>query len=221
METRNALIAGATGLVGNQLLELLLSDPAYSNVVILVRKPIPIDHLKLIQIQVDFDQIDSLSLPVVVQDVFCALGSTIRTAGSREAFRKVDHDYVVGLGKICEKNNISKYLVVSAMGADVSSRIFYNRVKGEMEKALQQLDIPAIFVFRPSLLMGKRKEFRLGEQFAQVLMGGLGFLFIGGLKKYKPILARTVATAMIKAALGTKEGRLVLDSFEIQEIAEK
>ena len=218
METRNALIAGATGLVGNELLHLLLGDPSYSKVVILVRKTIPVDHSKLIQLQIDFDKIESLTLPMHVQDAFCALGTTIRIAGSQEAFRKVDYDYVVGLGKLCEKNNISKLLVISAMGADASSGIFYNRVKGEMEKAIQQLNIPSVVIFRPSLLMGKRKEFRRGERIAQILMGGLGFLFVGGLKKYKPIQAETVAASMI-AASGANTGKFrILSSQEMQDV---
>ena len=217
METRNALIAGATGLVGNELLQLLLSDPSYSKVLILVRKKIPVDHPKLIQLQVDFNRIESLSIPVQVQDAFCTLGTTIRTAGSQEAFRKVDYDYVVGLGKLCEKNKISKFLVVSAMGADVSSRVFYNRVKGEMENTVGQLAIPSIIICRPSLLMGKRRESRPGERLAQAVMGGLGFLFVGGLKKYKAIQARTVAAAMIAAAAANTGKFRMLNSGEMQD----
>jgi uncharacterized protein YbjT (DUF2867 family) len=215
MEPQNALIAGATGLVGNQLLEMLLSDASYHKVVILVRKPIPMEHPKLIQVQVDYDQMESILLPVDVHHVFCALGTTIKTAGSQEAFRKVDHDYVVRLGKFCEKNKVRKLLVVSAMGAYSTSRIFYNRVKGEMEIAIRQLSIPTIAIFRPSLLMGKRKEFRMGERFAQLLMGGLGFLFIDGLKKYKPIHAKQVATAMIAKAANADSGFRVVNSGEM------
>jgi uncharacterized protein YbjT (DUF2867 family) len=215
MGTLNALIAGATGLVGNQLLELLLSDESYSKVVILVRKPITMDHPKLIQILVDYDQLESLLLPVDVNHAFCALGTTIKTAGSQDAFRKVDHDYVVNLGKFCEKNGVQKFLVVSAMGADSSSGIFYNRVKGEMEVAIRQLSIPTVAIFRPSLLMGKRKDFRFGEKFAQAVMGALGFLFVGTLKKYKGIPAIIVAKAMIQTALKGKESHQVLNSAEI------
>jgi uncharacterized protein YbjT (DUF2867 family) len=219
METQIALIAGATGLVGNHLLELLLADAAYSKVVILVRNPIAVDHPKLIQIQVDYDQLESLSLPVDVNHAFCALGTTIKTAGSQDAFRKVDHDYVVNLGKFCEKNGVRKFLVVSAMGANSSSGIFYNRVKGEMEVAIRQLSIPSVAIFRPSLLMGNRKEFRSGEKFAQTVMGALGFLFVGTLKKYKAIPAVVVAKAMIQTALKGKENHQVFNSAEIWDCA--
>jgi len=220
MEKHNALIAGATGLVGNQLLEQLLADANYSTVVILVRKPIPMDHPKLSQLVVDYDQLESLTLPVEVQHVFCALGTTIKTAGSQEAFRCVDHDYVIRVGKYCENHRAQKFLVVSAMGANSSSGVFYNRVKGEMEIAVRQLSIPFIAIFRPSLLIGKRKEFRMGERFAQGLLGSLGFLFIGGLKRYKPIQAATVARAMIRIASMPNKGFRVLDSGEMAEVGD-
>jgi uncharacterized protein YbjT (DUF2867 family) len=215
MQTRNALIAGASGLVGSQLMELLLADPAYSKVMILVRKTIPVNHAKLIQLQVSYEQLDLLSIPIPVQDVFCALGTTIRKAGSQAAFRVVDYDYVLNLGKFGEKNLVSKYLVVSAMGADASSGIFYNRVKGEMENAIRNLNIPSVIVFRPSLLMGNRKDFRLGERIAQFVMSGLGFLFVNGLKKYKPIHATLVAKSMITVAGKAVPGYRVVDSGEM------
>jgi uncharacterized protein YbjT (DUF2867 family) len=177
------------------------------------------DHPKLIQIPVNYDQLESLSLPVQVHHVFCALGTTIKTAGSQDAFRKVDHDYVVNLAKFCAKNGVRKFLVVSAMGADSSSRIFYNRVKGEMEVAIQQLSIPTVAIFRPSLLMGKRKEFRSGEKVAQAIMGVLGFLFVGAMKKYKAIPAIIVANAMIQTALNGKESHQVFNSAEIWNCA--
>jgi len=212
---KNALIAGASGLVGSELLQLLLKGNEYDKVIAIVRKPLGFKHPKLIQEEVDFNKLTEFAPSFAVTDVFCTLGTTIRKAGSQEAFRKVDYDYVVGIGKFSERTGVQRFLVVSSMGADAASRIFYNRVKGEMEKAVQQLNIPSIFIFRPSLLIGKRSEFRPGERIAQVLMGGLGFLFIGGLKKYRPIPASTVANAMLTVALTRKEDRLVLDSAEI------
>jgi uncharacterized protein YbjT (DUF2867 family) len=213
---KNALIAGATGLVGNELLQHLLQSDEYKKVVILVRKPLELSYPKLVQQQVEFDKIASLAPLVPVHDVYCALGTTIKKAGSQPAFRKVDYDYVTDLGKFCEKHGVSKFLVVSAMGADVDSKVFYNRVKGEMEEALRRLNIPSIAIFRPSLLMGKRKEFRLGERVAQGVMGGLGFLFIGGLLKYKPISAAKVARAMINQAGRPTCGFQVVDSGAMQ-----
>ncbi len=212
------MIAGASGLVGNELLQLLLSGKEYEKIVVIVRKPLTINHPKLIQQAFDFNTFNSFSPSVTVDDIYCCLGTTIRKAGSQEAFRKVDHDYVIQLGKFCEKNSIQKFLVVSAMGANSSSSVFYNRIKGEMEIAVKQLSIPFIAIFRPSLLMGNRKEFRMGERIAQGLMGGLGFLFVGGLKKYKPIFAATVAKAMIRTAGTFENGFRMLDSGEMLEM---
>ena len=216
MVMKNALIAGATGLVGKELMQQLLADPAYDKIIVLVRKPVNLQHSRLIQQQVNFDQIGN-EMPVIpVDEVYCALGTTIKKAGSQEAFRKVDQDYVLDLGKFCEKNDIRHFLIVSAMGADSASRIFYNRVKGDMEAGIRSLSVPFKSVFRPSLLMGKRDEFRLGERVAQSVMGKLGFLFPGSLKKYKPIHAGVVAAAMIRTAKTSMEPFLVVDSAEMQ-----
>jgi len=216
MEKRNALIAGATGLVGTSLLKKLLADDQYEKVVIITRKSIDAKHPKLIQKQINFDTIESMKLDFQVDDVFCALGTTIKTAGSQDAFYKVDYTYVVNLGKWCVTNTVKRLFIVSAMGANAKSGIFYNRVKGEMETAVSQMSIPQIKVFRPSLLMGDRKEKRGGEKIAQIVMGSLGFLFAGPLLKYKGIHADVVAMAMIKAAKVDKQGFTVYESGEMQ-----
>lgn len=218
MEKRNALIAGATGLVGSSLLQQLLADDQYDKIVTITRKKIAVTHPKLIQQLVDFDSIESLKLDFPVDDVFCALGTTIKTAGSQDAFYKVDFTYVVNLGKWCEANGVTRFLIVSAMGANAKSGIFYNRVKGEMEAAVSQLNTPQKQVFRPSLLMGNRTEKRGGEKIAQAVMGGLGFLFVGPLLKYKGIHADMVAKAMIKAAEADVKGFKIIDSGEMQKM---
>ena len=218
MEKRNALIAGATGLVGSSLLKQLLTDELYSNITIIVRKPLDLKHPKLTQLQVDFDSLESLEAGMQVDDVFCALGTTIKTAGSQEAFYKVDFTYVVNLGKWSQAHEVKRLLIVSAMGASAQSGIFYNRVKGEMEAAVKQLPISQVQVFRPSLLMGNRNERRGGEKFAQVIMGALGFLFVGPLLKYKAIHADVVAKAMIKAAKSVVGGFTVYDSGQMQRM---
>lgn len=218
MEKRNALIAGASGLVGSSLLNQLLANDLYENIVVIVRKPLEINHPKLIQLQVDFNALETLKVGMQVHDVFCALGTTIKTAGSQEAFYKVDYTYVVNLAKWCEANAVQQILIVSAMGASAGSGIFYNRVKGEMEAAVSKLHIPRILVFRPSLLMGNRTEKRGGEKFAQVIMGALGFLFVGPLLKYKAIHADVVAGAMIKSANLLVNGFTVYDSAQMQRM---
>lgn len=216
MQKRNALIAGATGLVGSSLLKQLLANDQYEKIVIIVRKPTEIKHPNLIQKQIDFDSIESMKLDFQIDDVFCALGTTIKTAGSQDAFYKVDYTYVVNLGKWCAANGVQRFLIVSAMGASAKSGIFYSRVKGEMEAAVSQLSISQVQVFRPSLLMGYRKEKRGGEKIAQVVMGTLGFLFAGPLLKYKGIHADVVAKAMIQAAQENLKGFIVFESGEMQ-----
>ena len=219
MEKRNALIAGATGLVGSSLLKKLLADDQYSTIVIITRKSMDVKHPKLIQKQIDFDKIESIKLDFQIDDVFGTLGTTIKTAGSQDAFYKVDFTYVVNLGKWCASNGVQRFMLVSAMGSNLKSGIFYNRVKGEMETAVSELNIPQIQIFRPSLLMGDRKEKRGGEKVAQVVMGSLGFLFIGPLLKYKGIHADVVAKAMIKSAQADAKGFAVFESDEMQRMA--
>ena len=218
MEKRNALIAGATGLVGSSLLKKLLADDQYSTIVIITRKSMDVKHPKLIQKQIDFDKIESIKLDFQVDDVFCTLGTTIKTAGSQDAFYKVDFTYVVNLGKWCASNGVQRFMLVSAMGSNLKSGIFYNRVKGEMETAVSELNIPQIQIFRPSLLMGDRTEKRGGEKIAQVVMGSLGFLFAGPLLKYKGIHADVVAKAMIKSAKADAKGFAVFESDEMQRM---
>lgn len=218
MEKRNAIIAGATGLVGSCLLTELLADGDYNKILVVTRKSLGFSHPKLIEQLIDFESIENLKPDFQVNDVFCALGTTIKTAGSKEAFFKVDYEYVVQLGKMCVINGINQFLIVSAMGANSKSGIFYNRVKGDMEKDVSQLNIPAIKIFRPSLLMGKRKEKRSGEKFAQMIMGVLGFLFVGSLLKYKGIHAQVVAEAMIRTAKTDNKGIKIYESGEMQKM---
>jgi uncharacterized protein YbjT (DUF2867 family) len=213
-EMKNAMIVGATGLVGNELLQLLVKEQRYDKILLLVRRPLDVQDSSIVQEVINFDQIGTFQSPFPVDDVFCTLGTTIKTAGSQDAFRKVDFEYVVELGRWCKRNKVRQMLVVSAMGADHNSGIFYNRVKGEMEQALRNLDLP-VTIFRPSLLMGNRKEHRSGEKMAQSIMGGLGFLFVGGLKKYKGIPGSTVAKAMIRVASEGTTGFKVLNSAQL------
>ncbi len=216
MENRNALIAGGTGLVGSSLLQQLLADHQYEKIVVITRKPIEMANPKLVQQQLDFDKIENLKLDFQVDDVFCALGTTIKTAGSQDAFYKVDYTYVVNLGKWCVNNGVKRFMIVSAMGANAKSGIFYNRVKGEMEVAVSKLQIPEVKVFRPSLLMGNRIEKRGGENIAQAVMGALGFLFAWPLLKYKGIHADVVASSMIKVAKQDLTGFKIYESGEMQ-----
>jgi len=197
---KTALLAGATGLVGSALLPLLLASGRYAKVIVVGRRPVAVQHPKLVQVVTELDQLEHERLRLIADDVFCCLGTTIRQAGSQEAFYKVDFLYVVQLAALTAANFAAQFLVVSSLGADVNSRFYYSRVKGEMEEAVSQTPFRAIHIFRPSLLLGERPAPRLGERFGAVVLALVRPLLRGGWRKYRPVAATTVAQAMLRAA---------------------
>ncbi|MDX5422588.1 MAG: oxidoreductase [Hymenobacteraceae bacterium] len=213
--TRNALIAGASGLVGGHCLNLLLKSNRYSQVISVGRHDLPLIHPKLDQQKVDFDRLKSYASELAADDIYCCLGTTMKKAGSKEAFYKVDHTYVVQLAELTVNKGASQFLVVSAMGADPGSLFFYNKVKGQMEHDVQQLGYDTVHIFRPSLLLGSREEERTGEELASKIMKPLSSLMIGPLEKYKPIEAEDVAKAMLYAASQDQKGVHIHPSDEI------
>jgi uncharacterized protein YbjT (DUF2867 family) len=194
-------MAGATGLVGSALLARLLGRPEVQQVTAIVRRPTGRTHAKLRELVVDFDQLETALIGRSATHVFCCLGTTIGAAGSQEVFRRVDHDYPLALGRAALKGGARKVLVVTAMGANASSRIFYNRVKGELEQDLRTLGLPELHLLRPSLLLGERTERRSGERVAMILAAPMKALLLGPLRKYRPIAASDVAEAMLNIAL--------------------
>ncbi|MBN2175711.1 MAG: oxidoreductase [Bacteroidales bacterium] len=214
--SRNAIIAGATGLVGAELLKLLIKSQSYDKILVLNRKEVKFDSPKVIGHVIDFDKLDEFDPGVKIDDVFCCLGTTIKKAKTKENFRKVDFDYVVGLAKKSKDWNASKFLVISSLGANTKSGIFYSRVKGEMENTLQKLDLPHLFIFRPSLLMGDRNESRPGEKTAIMVYKVINPLFFGKLKKYKGIKIEKVAKAIIETAIHSEDTFKIFESDEIQ-----
>ncbi|HEX9704264.1 MAG TPA: oxidoreductase [Gemmatimonadales bacterium] len=217
---RTALVAGATGLVGGHILRLLLEDAAYERVTALVRRGLPVSHRKLVQREIDFDLLRDLAATSRVNDVFCALGTTMRQAGSRDAFYKVDFTYVTELARLASNQRASQFLMVSSLGANPRSRVFYNRVKGEAEEAVQRLRFDAIHLFRPSLLVGDRKEFRPAERLGIVLARLVTPVLVGPLRPYRPIHAETVARAMVRAAREGRRGVHVYRSDKIQALGQ-
>lgn len=215
---KTALIAGASGLVGGELLQKLLQAPEYDEVVVLVRTPLPIDHPKLQQRIIDFDLLSEHKADFSADDIFCCLGTTIKKAKTKEAFQKVDYEYPLQMAKLAKQGGAEKFLVITAMGANAHSSIFYNRVKGQLEQAIQQLNLTSLFIFRPSLLVGERSEFRLGEKLASVLTRPLIPFFIGPLRKYRPILAEQVAAAMYFAAQTETNGIYIYSSNQLLQI---
>jgi uncharacterized protein YbjT (DUF2867 family) len=211
-----ALIAGATGLVGSHLLPLLLNCGRYSKVIAVVRRPLAIVHPCLDQRIVDFDRLEDHRLSLIADDVYCCLGTTMRQAGSKDAFYRVDYLYVVKLAALTAANFAAQFMLVSAMGADPASTFYYNRVKGDTEAAVRQAPFRAIHIFRPSLLLGERSEKRTGEQIGAVLLRLFAPLLVGPLQRYRGIPAQAVAQAMLNAAYQEGGGVRIYLSDEIQ-----
>lgn len=223
---RTALLLGATGLTGRNCLSVLLEDEAYAKVITLCRRPIhengkALTHEKLEQHSVNFDSLESHSDLFKVDDVFCCLGTTIKKAGSKAAFRKVDLEYPLAAAKCAAENNCQKFLVISAPESGEKSPFFYGRVKGEMEALVSKQAFSGTYIFRPSLLIGEREDGgRLGEGLAIKVLTGAPWLMVGGLKKLRPIKASDVARAMIIVAKAQPEGIQTFSSSRIQAIAD-
>ncbi|HSO57723.1 MAG TPA: NAD-dependent epimerase/dehydratase family protein, partial [Paenisporosarcina sp.] len=215
MKKRTALVAGATGLTGSHLIKFLCENEAYEKVTIIVRQAISYTNPKLTTKIKNLDQVTTTDFEGV-NDFFCCLGSTMKKAGSKEAFEKVDLIAPVEMGKHAQAQGAQHMLVISAMGANSSSSIYYNRIKGKMEEQVSVLQFPHVSIFRPSLLTGERQEFRLGERFGAFAMKALKSSFIGPLKKYRAIEAQQVAFAMMQKALETPSNKVSI--YESQEI---
>lgn len=209
--TRTALLAGATGLVGSHCLSQLLRDPLYDRVVVVARRPLPMNDPKLDTRLVDFDRLADADLPPA-DDVYCALGTTIRRAGSRDAFRHVDHDYVVALARRSADRGASRFVLVSALGANPRSSVFYSRVKGETERDVASVGFDAVHLLRPSLLTGERSERRPRERLAIAVFTRIAPLLVGPLRRYRPVAAEVVARAMRAVARGDDRGTHVHES---------
>ena len=217
---KRALVFGATGLVGSHLVPQLLAHPAYAEVHVFGRRALKLTHPKLRQHLIDFERLEDYRDLIVGDDLFCCLGTTRKNAGSKEAFRHVDFDYNYLLALIAERNGINQYLLVSSVGADPDSPVFYSKVKGQLEKAVRELDFWSLHIFQPSLLLGERNENRFGEAVAQRIGKVLDKVTGNLLSKYKPIEAEYVAQAMVFAAQELTEGQHLHASHELQRMAE-
>lgn len=218
MQTKTALVIGSTGLIGSQLVDLLLASEHYEKVLIFVKRDSGKSHLKLEQHIINFDAPETYQHLVKGDDLFCTIGTTIKKAGSQSAFRKVDYEYPIAFSKIAKTNNIKQFLIVSSLGANKDSNNFYLKTKGEMEAELAKANFETTVIVRPSLLLGQRSEFRLGEKIGTFFSKGFSFLLFGKLKKYRPIESSTVAKAMHLLAQSTKKGYMIYESDELQNI---
>lgn len=191
-----ATLIGATGLIGNHLLELLLADEYFDSVRILIRRPMELIHPKLEKKLVDFTDMESFRLALEDSDVvFCSIGTTQKKVkGDKDAYRKIDYDITVNAARFCKLNGCETFVFVSSVGANSKSNNFYLRLKGEVEEAVKAVGLKKVYIMQPSLLLGNRKESRFGEKIAEWIMPVISFLIP---PKYKPIKAAEVAKAMI------------------------
>ncbi|MGE7600546.1 oxidoreductase [Lysinibacillus fusiformis] len=204
MGMRAAIVVGATGLAGSSLVEQLCENDEYVSVTVIVRRTPTFKHPKLeVKIR-DFDRLEEQDI-AFAHELYCCLGTTIKKAGSRKAFEKVDFEYPLAIASLAKKRGIPHFLVITAMGANESSPFYYNRVKGKLEHDLMELGLQQLSIIRPSLLVGERNEFRLGEKVGEKVLKLAKPLLIGPLKRFRAIEASQVAKAMMIIALHGKQ----------------
>jgi len=210
---KTAIVIGSTGLIGSELVQHLQENPNYSMVILLNRRSSGVAHPKLTERIINFDAPDLNGIHG--EDLFCAIGTTIRKAGSKEAQYKIDCEYPSTLAALLKAQGAKQFLLVSSIGADEQASNFYLKTKGQLEKNIRDLNFETTVIVRPSILLGKRKEFRLGEKIAIVLMQLLSPLMIGSFKKYKGVQAAKVASKMVELANAGLKGLHIIESDTI------
>ena len=214
MKRKNVLVIGATGCVGSQLIDILSKDEAIDSVVCLTRRPVESRHLNVEMHVVNFMALEKYQdLFESITDVVCCIGTTMKQAKTREQFQIVDHYIPKVVARMAQSNDIQSYSLVSSLGANPNSRSFYLRVKGSVEHEIKKAGFPRLFIYRPSLLIGPRHEWRWGER----IMGMLFRLFSGVIpKKYAPTYVASLATLMAKNLHQTNDGVHIIESSMIQ-----
>ncbi len=219
MSSRTAVVLGASGLVGGFCLRALVDDADYTRVLTFGRRELPpLTRAKVSQRVADLGSLSAEDFRGA-QDVFSALGTTIRKAGSQESFRKIDFELPLRAAEEALKAGAEQFVVVSSVGADPQSKNFYLRTKGELEQELAKLPFRAVHILRPSLLIGKRQEFRLGESIATIIAPALDLLALGPLRKYHSMRAEIVGKAMVSAAKQGTSGTSVYEYDQIIRLA--
>ena len=215
MPGKTAILFGATGLTGSIVLQNLVQDERYENIKVFSRSELTVKSDKIKLFQTNLEDIEQFSGDITGDDLFCCLGTTIKKAGSKDNFRKVDLYFPVKIAEIASRNNVSNFLMISSIGADPDSSGFYLRTKGEAEQAVRGYSFNKIVILRPSMLLGKRNEFRLLEEAGKLIMLPMKYILTGKLRKYRAIDANRVAKAMIKFANVTTS-KSVFESHEIE-----
>lgn len=217
---KTAIILGATGLTGSLLLNKLVQDESYASIKLFSRKSTGISSPKIKEFIGDVLHLDDFKEDFMADVVFCCIGTTAAKTKDRALYKAIDMGIPTKAAQLCKLNSIPVFIVVSAMGANASSSIFYNRTKGQMEEAVLSQQIPVTHILRPSLIIGNRPENRIGEKVAAWMMKILNPLFVGKLKKYRSINAESIATAMLLLAKTKSKIPVIVESDKIQQIAE-
>ena len=215
----SAIVLGSSGLVGNLLLKLLLESRQYSSVTIFVRRQLELQHPKLKQIITDFKDLEALEELIEGDILFSCLGSTQKKTPRKEDYIFVDKIIPDTFAEIASGKGLKQFHLVSAMGANSNSSIFYNKLKGELEDSIKEKKIPSINIYQPSLIKGDRKEFRFGEKVTTFFFKFIDILLVGSLKKYRSIDALDIAKAMYNVSLMNKKGIYTFTSDKIKELA--
>lgn len=218
MDNKTALLVGASGLVGNELLHILLESQIYEKVVALVRRPLEIKHPNLVEVLCDFERLEEVEEYFQVDDVFCTLGTTIKKAKTKEAMYRVDVEYPISIAELAREKGAKQFLIVSSMNANKDSRLWYPKMKGELEEFLRKIPYEAMLIFQPSLLLGNRSEFRLLEKMGVKIVRGLSRIMGNKIGSRLGIEAKTVAAAMFLVAQKEQKGIQVYSSKQMEEI---
>ena len=221
MKPQTAVVLGASGFIGGFLVQQLIADEAFETVRLLVRRPMPEPHAKVKVLVTDFSDHEAFRQELGAGDtIFCCIGTTMKHVnGDKLAYRKIDFDIAVNAAKLGKEAGFSNYVLVTAVGANAQSKNFYLRLKGEIEAAIAGWNFSSVAIFRPSSLMGERKEFRLLEWLSKGVMKVATNFLAGSLRKYKGIHGRTVAAAMIAAAKNPEPGTHVYEYDEMVRLA--
>jgi len=217
---KTAILLGATGLTGGILLQKLLNDPRYGKIILFSRSSVKINNSKIEEHLVDLFQLEKYKEQFKADQVFCCIGTTKSKSPNEETYRKIDYGIPVTAAKLCKENGISTFAVISALGANPDSGMFYNKIKGEMQQDVLAQKIKNTYIFQPSLIAGDRSEKRFLESLAKQAMKILNYALLGPLKKYRSIHPETIARAMIIVSNKAYE-KSVIESDEIKKIAAK
>ncbi|MCL5246371.1 NAD(P)H-binding protein [Cellulophaga sp. 20_2_10] len=217
---KTAIVLGATGVTGSALVSLLTHHNAYAKIKLFSRSVSGFTHPKIDEYLVDLQDLEKHKSSFTADEVYCCIGTTKAKTPDKETYKNIDYGIPVQAAKLCKENNINTFMVISALGANASSSVFYNKIKGQMEDDVIALQIPKTYILQPSLIAGKRKEKRLGEWLAKQFLKVFQFLLIGSLKKYKPIHPETIAKAMVWLG-NNEENATKIQSDKIKELGKE